>query len=191
MRGREVGIVDALDDGSFVDEALMITDSCDMVVKVLVAVGLIDCGGLVSELLPLLIVLGAVERKGVAELSGKDSVTLEPLDLAPVGDIVESVAEPDGTLLLGPADVGAVVSESLPFEVFAPGVSEGPALVGPLPVVVGGSGPTVLLGPSVGVEVGCPVTGSLMPGVEITAPLVEGGTVGVSDGGVTTASVGV
>lgn len=127
-------MVDALEDASLVEEALVMTDSCDIVVKVLVAVGLMDCGGVVSALLTLLTVLGAFEREGVAELSGKvDSVVaelvgaFEPLDESPVWDCEGS--DVVGAADVGPADVGPVVSESLPLVVVAPGVSDGPAVV--------------------------------------------------------------
>ena len=77
-------MVDALDDESpalvFVGDALVMTVSCDIEVKELVAVGLIVCGGLVSVLLlALLTVLDGVAIAGVAEVS-TDEIPLAVFD---------------------------------------------------------------------------------------------------------------
>lgn len=72
IRGREVGIVEALDEDSpvlgLVGVALVMTVSDGMDVKVLVAVGLIVCGGVSVLLLVGAPVLEGVARRGVSDV---------------------------------------------------------------------------------------------------------------------------
>lgn len=115
MRGRDVGIVEALDDDSpllgLTDVALVITESCGMDVNVFVAVGLIVWGAEVSVLLfKLLAVLDAVTAVGLAELSGTVASVAELALLIVFDGPVEVIPEVglEGSALVSPV-VGPVV----------------------------------------------------------------------------------
>lgn len=179
IRGRDVGIVDALDDVSpllgFVGVALVMTDSWGKDVKVFVAVGLI-----VVSVFKLLAMLDGNADVGLAELSGvATSVAELPIVFDDPAEVIPEVGLKVSALL------GAAVVGLLP--VVGP-VAVGVTLVSVAPVFVGRP---LVVGPSVGVVrpgvvVGTSVVGPFVPefvGVGMLESV--GGTttdVGVVDG---------